>query len=84
MKKKTLAVPMVGFRKLIVDIGCGEGGVPIVINFEDLFVLGCVGFALLFEDEKKAQDFAPEADILYGSFTISSGLPPWDNAKGEG
>jgi len=79
MKKKTLAVPMIGFQHLLLDLGCG----PLDLDFKKL-PIGCVGFALLFEDLETAKEFAPEAAVQWGGFTMKTGLPPWENAKGSG
>jgi hypothetical protein len=81
MKKKTLCCPMVCFQHLLLQIGCSSG--PIGLDFTKL-PIGCVGLALLFDDPKKAKAFVEEEPLLWGAFTMKTGLPPWDNAKGSG
>jgi len=80
MKKKTLAVPMIGFTYIVLQL---DGGESVRLDFQDL-PIGCCGFALLFEDPNLAAAFASDEYILFGAFTIKSTLPPWRDAKGEG
>jgi len=84
--KKLVVVPCVGFKQIVVQLSCCQGDQcePVLLDFSKM-PNGAVGFALLFPDVESAAAFFPgEPAIITEEFELRSGLPPWDDARGEG